>query len=78
MKRKYPPIYMKLTEVMDGPANLRTGVLWMTASKDDSLKVLSEIYNTTGRQSSEAAAEFRAEPCKKAGFDFARGDVIVR
>src|SRR2546429_1298940 len=44
-----PPLYMKLTEVMDGIGEPYELVFVDDGSKDDSFKVLSEIYEHDGR-----------------------------
>src|SRR2546430_17037514 len=44
-----PPLYMKLTEVMDGIGEPYELVFVDDGSKDDSFKVLAEIYEHDGR-----------------------------
>src|SRR5437879_12341238 len=73
-----PPLYMKLTEVMDGIGEPYELVFWEDGSKDDSFKVLSEIYEHDRRVNLvRLRRNFGQTPALKAGFDFARGDVIV-
>src|SRR5258705_2556946 len=79
MKEKpSPPLYMKLTEVMDaigGPYGL---VVVDDGSKDDSFKVVSEIYEHDRRVNLvRLRRNFGQTPALKAGFDFARGEVII-
>src|SRR5258706_4328766 len=73
-----PPLYMKLTEVMDGLGEPYELVFVDDGSKDDSFKVLSEIYEHDRRVSLvRLRRSFGQTPALKAGFDCARGDVIV-
>src|SRR5216683_1953149 len=60
-----PPLYMKLTEVMDGIG-------------DNTFKVLSEIYEHDRRVNLvRLRRNFGQTPALKAGFDFARGEVVI-
>jgi glycosyltransferase involved in cell wall biosynthesis len=73
-----PPLYMKLTEVMDGIGETYELVFVDDGSKDDSFKVLSEIYEHDRRVNLvRLRRNFGQTPALKAGFDFARGDVII-
>jgi glycosyltransferase involved in cell wall biosynthesis len=73
-----PTLYMKLTEVMDGLGGPYELVFVDDGSKDDSFKVLSEIYEHDRRVNLvRLRRNFGQTPALKAGFDFARGDVIV-
>src|SRR3989454_1115344 len=73
-----PPLYMKLTEVMDGLGEPYELVFVDDGSKDDSFKVLSEIYEHDGRVNLvRLRRNFGQTAALKAGFDFARGDVII-
>jgi len=73
-----PPLYMKLTEVMDGLGEPYELVFVDDGSKDDSFKVLSEIYEHDRRVNLvRLRRNFGQTPALKAGFDFARGDVII-
>src|SRR6266446_2460417 len=73
-----PPLYMKLTEVMDGLGEPYELVFVDDGSKDDSFKVLSEIYEHDGRVNLvRLRKNFGQTAGLKAGFDFARGDVII-
>src|SRR6266852_5720828 len=73
-----PPLYMKLTEVMDGISEPYELVFVDDGSKDDSFKVLSEIYEHDRRVNLvRLRRNFGQTPALKAGFDFARGEVII-
>src|SRR5260370_18428737 len=73
-----PPLYMKLSEVMDGLGEPYELVFVDDGSKDDSLKVLSEIYEHDGRVNLvRLRRNFGQTAALKAGFDFARGEVII-
>src|SRR5882762_6152591 len=73
-----PPLYMKLTEVMDAIGEPYELVFVDDGSKDDSFKVLSEIYEHDRRVNLvRLRRNFGQTPALKAGFDFARGDVII-
>src|SRR5258708_11342309 len=71
-----PPLYMKLTEVMDGLGEPYELVFVDDGSKDESFKVLSEIYEHDRRVNlGRLRRNFGQTPALKAVFDFARGDV---
>jgi glycosyltransferase involved in cell wall biosynthesis len=73
-----PSLYMKLTEVMDSIGEPFELVFIDDGSKDDSFKVLSEIYEHDGRVNLvRLRRNFGQTAALKAGFDFARGDVII-
>src|SRR6195256_398409 len=73
-----PPLYMKLTEVMDGIGEPYELVFVDDGSKDDTFKVLSEIYEHDRRVNLvRLRRNFGQTAGLKAGFDFARGEVIV-
>jgi glycosyltransferase involved in cell wall biosynthesis len=73
-----PPLYMKLTEVMDSIGEPYELVFVDDGSKDDSFKVLSEIYEHDRRVNLvRLRRNFGQTAGLKAGFDFARGDVII-
>jgi glycosyltransferase involved in cell wall biosynthesis len=73
-----PPLYMKLTEVMDAIGEPYELVFVDDGSKDDSFKVLSEIYEHDRRVNLvRLRRNFGQTPALKAGFDFARGEVII-
>src|SRR5260370_12629081 len=77
-QKNAPPLYMKLTEVMDSVGEPYELVFVDDGSKDDSFKVLSEIYEHDRRVNLvRLRRNFGQTPALKAGFDFARGDVIV-
>jgi glycosyltransferase involved in cell wall biosynthesis len=73
-----PPLYMKLTEVMDGIGEPFELVFVDDGSKDDTFKVLSDIFEHDGRVNLvRLRRNFGQTAALKAGFDFARGEVII-
>ena len=73
-----PPLYMKLTEVMDSLGEPYELVFVDDGSRDNSFKVLSEIYEHDRRVNLvRLRRNFGQTPALKAGFDFARGEVII-
>src|SRR5438093_9042786 len=73
-----PPLYMKLTEVMDAIGEPYELVFVDDGSKDDTFKVLSEIYEHDRRVNLvRLRRNFGQTAGLKAGFDFARGEVII-
>src|SRR5712671_1080068 len=73
-----PPLYMKLTEVMDSSGEPYELVFVDDGSKDDTFKVLSEIYEHDRRVNLvRLRRNFGQTAGLKAGFDFARGEVII-
>jgi glycosyltransferase involved in cell wall biosynthesis len=73
-----PPLYMKLTEVMDAIGEPYELVFVDDGSKDNSFKVLSDIYEHDRRVNLiRLRRNFGQTPALKAGFDFARGEVII-
>ncbi|HET8925787.1 MAG TPA: glycosyltransferase family 2 protein [Candidatus Acidoferrum sp.] len=73
-----PPLYMKLTEVMDSVGEPYELVFVDDGSKDDTFKVLSEIYEHDRRVNLvRLRRNFGQTAGLKAGFDFARGEVIL-
>src|SRR5258708_12464489 len=73
-----PPLYMKLTEVMDSLGEPYELVFVDDGSKDDSFKVLSEIYEHDRRVNLvRLRRNFGQTPALKPGFDFPRGHLIV-
>src|ERR1700686_418326 len=73
-----PTLYMKLTEVMDSIGESYEMVFVDDGSKDNSYKVLSDIYEHDRRVNVvRLRRNFGQTPALKAGFDFARGEVII-
>src|SRR5437870_11106541 len=73
-----PPLYMKLTEVLDGIGEPYELVFVDDGSKDNSFKVLSDIYEHDCRVNVvRLRRNFGQTAALKAGFDFARGEVVV-
>src|SRR3989475_2571432 len=73
-----PPLYMKLTEVLDGIGEPYELVFVDDGSKDNSFKVLSDIYEHDCRVNVvRLRRNFGQTAALKAGFDFARGEVII-
>src|SRR5882672_6062130 len=68
-----PPLYMKLTEVMDGLGEPYELVFVDDGSKDESFKVLSEIYEHDRRVNLvRLRRNFGQTPALKAGFQGGR------
>ena len=73
-----PTLYMKLTEVMDALAEPYEMVFVDDGSKDNTYKVLSEIYEHDRRVNVvRLRRNFGQTPALKAGFDFARGEIVI-
>src|SRR5215475_2479548 len=73
-----PPLYMKLTEVMDAIGEPYELIFVDDGSKDNSFKVLSDIYEHDRRVNIvRLRRNFGQTAALKAGFDFARGEVII-
>jgi glycosyltransferase involved in cell wall biosynthesis len=73
-----PPLYVKLTEVMDALGERYELVFVDDGSKDKTFKVLSDIYEHDPRVNVvQLRRNFGQAPALKAGFDFARGEIII-
>jgi len=73
-----PDLYMKLTDVMDSIGEPYEMVFVDDGSNDSSYKVLSEIYEHDRRVNVvRLRRNFGQTPALKAGFDFARGDIVI-
>ena len=73
-----PTLYMKLTEVMDSVGEPYEMVFVDDGSKDNSYKVLSDIYEHDRRVNVvRLRRNFGQTEALKAGFDFARGEVVI-
>ena len=73
-----PPLYMKLTEVMDAIGESYELVFVDDGSRDNSFKVLSDIYEHDHRVNLvRLRRNFGQTAGLKAGFDFARGEIII-
>ena len=73
-----PPLYMKITEVMDSIGEPYELIFIDDGSRDNSFKVLSDIYEHDHRVNIvRLRRNFGQTPALKAGFDFARGDVVI-
>jgi glycosyltransferase involved in cell wall biosynthesis len=73
-----PPLYMKLTEVMDALGEAYELVFVDDGSRDNSFKVLSDIYEHDHRVNLvRLRRNFGQTAALKAGFDFARGEIII-
>src|SRR5579862_10067263 len=72
------PLYMKLTEVMDALGDPYELVFVDDGSRDNTFKVLSDIYEHDRRVNLvRLRRNFGQTAGLKAGFDFARGDIII-
>ncbi|MGC2800667.1 MAG: glycosyltransferase family 2 protein [Candidatus Acidiferrum sp.] len=73
-----PPLYVKMTEVMDAIGERYELVFVDDGSKDKTFKVLSDIYEHDPRVNIvQLRRNFGQAPALKAGFDFARGEIII-
>ncbi len=73
-----PALYMKLTEVMDSIGEPYELVFVDDGSRDNSFRVLSEIYEHDRRVNLiRLRRNFGQTAALKAGFDFARGGIII-
>src|SRR5271163_3230113 len=71
-------LYVKLTEVMDAIGERYELVFVDDGSKDKTFKVLSDIYEHDPRVNVvQLRRNFGQAPALKAGFDFARGEIII-
>src|SRR5579885_1289829 len=72
-----PTLYMKITEVMDSVGETYEMVFVDDGSKDNSYRVLSDIYEHDRRVTVvRLRRNFGQTAALKAGFDFARGEVV--
>src|SRR5260370_25746697 len=72
------PLYMKLTEVMDGIGEPYELVFVDDGSKDDSFKVLSEIFEHDRRLNLvPLGRDFGQAPSLKTRFDFSPRESII-
>ncbi len=73
-----PPLYMKLTEVMDALGEPYEIIFVDDGSRDSTYKVLEDIYEHDRRVNLvRLRRNFGQTPALKAGFDFARGEIII-
>ena len=73
-----PPLYVKLTEVMEATGEPYELIFVDDGSRDQSFKVLAQIQENDGRvHVIRLRRNFGQTAALKAGFDFARGDVIL-
>jgi glycosyltransferase involved in cell wall biosynthesis len=73
-----PPLYMKITEVMDALGEPYELIFVDDGSRDNSFKVLSDIYEHDHRVNLvRLRRNFGQTAALKAGFDFARGEIII-
>jgi glycosyltransferase involved in cell wall biosynthesis len=73
-----PTLYMKITEVMDSLGEPYEMVFVDDGSKDNSYRVLSEIYEHDRRVNVvRLRRNFGQTAALKAGFDFAQADVVI-
>ena len=73
-----PPLYVKLTEVMDALGEPYEIVFVDDGSHDQSFRVLCDIYESDRRvHVIHFRRNFGQTPALKAGFDFARGEIII-
>src|ERR1700730_18641204 len=73
-----PPLYMKLTDVMDAIGEPYELVFADDGSRDNTFKVLSDIYEPARRVNPGRPRPNVGQPAGlNAGFDFARGEIII-
>ncbi len=73
-----PPLYLKITEVMDAVGEPYEMVFVDDGSRDNTYRVLLEIYEHDQRVSLvRLRRNFGQTAALKAGFDLARGEIIV-
>lgn len=73
-----PPLYVKISEVMDTLAAPYEMVFVDDGSRDQTFKLLAEIYEHDRRVNVvRLRRNFGQTAALKAGFDFARGDIII-
>jgi glycosyltransferase involved in cell wall biosynthesis len=73
-----PPLYMKLTEVMDPAGEPYELVFVDDGSRDQTFRILEQIQQHDARvHVIRLRRNFGQTAALKAGFDFARGDIIV-
>ncbi|MBZ5541866.1 MAG: glycosyltransferase family 2 protein [Acidobacteriia bacterium] len=73
-----PQLYLHLTEVMDGLGGTYELVFIDDGSRDNTYKVLQDIFEHDRRVNLvRLRRNFGQTAALKAGFDFARGDVII-
>ena len=73
-----PPLYVKITEVMDALGEPYEIVFVDDGSRDDTFKILQEIYEHDWRVNLvRLRRNFGQTAALKAGFDFARGEIII-
>src|ERR1700726_383144 len=73
-----PPLYRKITEVMDAIGEPYELVFVDDGSRDNTFKVLSDIYEHDHRVNIvRLRRNFGQTAGLKAGFDFARGEIII-
>ena len=73
-----PPLYLKLTEVMDAVGEPYELVFVDDGSRDNTYKVLEDIYEHDHRVNLvRLRRNFGQTAALKAGFDFARGEVVI-
>jgi glycosyltransferase involved in cell wall biosynthesis len=72
------PLYMKIVEVMDGVGEPYEMIFVDDGSKDQTFRILNEIYENDGRvHAVRLRRNFGQTAALKAAFDFALGDIII-
>ncbi|MBZ5527829.1 MAG: glycosyltransferase family 2 protein [Acidobacteriia bacterium] len=73
-----PPLYLKLTEVMDAIGESYEMIFIDDGSRDNTYRVLEDIYEHDRRVNLvRLRRNFGQTAALKAGFDYCRGDVII-
>jgi cellulose synthase/poly-beta-1,6-N-acetylglucosamine synthase-like glycosyltransferase len=77
-RKTSPPVYMKLTEVMDALGEPYELVFVDDGSRDGTFTILSDIYQHDHNVNVvRLRRNFGQTAGLAAGFDFARGDIII-
>jgi glycosyltransferase involved in cell wall biosynthesis len=73
-----PPLYVKITEVMEGLGEPYEIIFVDDGSRDQSFRVLTEIFDHDHRVNViRFRRNFGQTPAMKAGFDFAQGEIFI-
>ena len=72
------PLYVRITEVMDGLSEPYEMIFVDDGSRDQTYRILNDIYENDRRvHVVRLRRNFGQTPALKAGFDFAQGDIII-
>ena len=72
------PLYMRITEVMDGIGEPYEMIFVDDGSRDQTFRILNDIYENDRRvHAVRLRRNFGQTAALKAGFDYAQGDIII-